>query len=219
MANKPFIFSIQNRNHQYKSKYFLRFYLSIVFGIVLVLSEKVNEKYYADMKKLLTSLLTLSLIATVGIAAQSGWRKMTEKELRSAVPEKAQVINERIETEFRTASGIKDGRGHSIYGVVIITAGYEAEGKYTHYFVTQTTLKVGDFTLEPGEYVFGYQRTDAETLRATFYRAKNGDKVGEVPAKVESKKGPVYSFLITPPVGNKGTMQIGRFVFSYNTTE
>jgi hypothetical protein len=171
------------------------------------------------MRNFLVLLLAFVTTAFAGFAAQSGWRKMTEKELRSAVPERAQVINERIETEFRTASGVKDGRGHSIFGVVIITAGYEAEGKYTHFFVTQVRLKVNDFKLEPGEYVFGYQRTDSNDLRVTFYRAKNGERVGEVIAKVESKKGPVYSFLVTPPTVNKGTMQIGRFVFAYATVE
>ena len=155
----------------------------------------------------------------MGSAAQGTWSKLAGADLRAAVPEKAPVINERIETEFRTASGLKDGRGHVIFGVVIITAGYEADGKYTHYFVTQTKLKVGGLTLEAGEYLFGYKRVDAENLRVTFYRAKNGDKVGEVKATVEKKKGPVYSFLIAPPVSGKGVMQIGRFAFPYRIGE
>ena len=55
-------------------------------------------------------------------------------ELRSVIPARAPVISERIETEFRTASGITDGNCHFIAGVVTITAGYSAEGKYSHYF-------------------------------------------------------------------------------------
>ncbi len=58
------------------------------------------------------------------------------------IPARAPVISERIETEFRTASGITDGKGHSIAGVVLITAGYSADGKYSHYFVSQVPLKV-----------------------------------------------------------------------------
>jgi hypothetical protein len=169
------------------------------------------------MKKKPTALLALLILFSTAIfAVGSGWRKMSEKELRSAVPERAPVINERIETEFRTASGITDSEGHRIYGVVIITAGYEAEGKYTHFFKTQTGLKIGDFKLEAGEYVFGYKRMDTDSLLVTFYRASNGETVGSVRADVERKKGPIYSFLIEPPTNDNGAIRIGRFVMAYS---
>ena len=74
------------------------------------------------------------------------------------IPARAPVVSERIETEFRTASGITDGKGHVIAGVVLITAGYSAEGKYSHYFVSQVPLKVGDFLLPPGQYLIGWVR-------------------------------------------------------------
>ncbi len=74
------------------------------------------------------------------------------------IPARAPVISERIETEFRTASGITDGKGHAIAGVVLITAGYSADGKYSHYFVSQVPLKVGDFLLPPGQYLIGWVR-------------------------------------------------------------
>ena len=140
---------------------------------------------------------------------------MTEEELKKTVPEKAPVIKENIETEFRTASGISDGKG-SIFGVVIITAGYEADGKYTHYFKTDAGIKVGDLPLTKGEYIFGYQRIDAETLRVTFYRAKDGELIGATKAKVEKGKGAIYSFLITPPTAKQGKIYIGRFTFDYS---
>jgi hypothetical protein len=168
------------------------------------------------MKKRLTSVLFLIFASTAIFAAGPGWRKMTEDELRSAVPERAPVINERIETEFRTASGIVDEQCRSIFGVVIITAGYEADGKYTHFFKTEMGLKIGDIKLEAGQYVFGYKRIEADALRVTFYRAKDGETVGSVKAEVERKKGPIYSFLIEPPTNNNGTIRIGRFVMAYS---
>lgn len=139
---------------------------------------------------------------------------MTESELKSAVPEKAPVIKENIETEFRTASGITNGQS-AIFGVVIITAGYEADGKYTHFLRSGTDLKVGSLDLAKGDYIFGYRRLDAETLRVTFYKARTGEIVGEIKAAVEQKKGGIYSFLITPPVTKAGKIYIGRFNFSY----
>src|SRR5688500_16632422 len=146
--------------------------------------------------KILTVLFIAAAFA-LNICAQD-WRKMTEAELKKTVPEKAPVIKESIETEFRTAAGITDGKG-SIFGVVIITAGYEADGKYTHFFKTDAGIKVGDLPLARGEYIFGYQRIDAETLRVTFYKAQDGELVGATKAKVEKGKGAIYSFLIAPP--------------------
>lgn len=140
---------------------------------------------------------------------------MTESELKTAVPEKAPVIRENIETEFRTASGISDGKNR-IFGVVIITAGYEAEGKYTHFFKTQAKLRIGELTLEPNDYIFGYQRIDNETLRVMFYRAKDGELVGATKARVEKTKGAIYSFLIEPPTADQGKIFIGRFTFGYS---
>lgn len=140
---------------------------------------------------------------------------MSNADLKKIVPEKAPVIKEDIETELRTASGIADGK-NQIFGVVIITAGYEADGKYTHFLRTTATLDVGDLTLKPGDYIFGYQRIDAETLRVMFYHAKDGELIGAIKAKTETKKGAIYSFLIEPPIDKKGKIYIGRFNFEYS---
>lgn len=143
------------------------------------------------------------------------WKKMSNADLKKIVPEKAPVIKEDIETELRTASGIADGK-NQIFGVVIITAGYEADGKYTHFLRTTSTLNVGELTLKPGDYIFGYQRIDAETLRVMFYHARDGELIGAIKAKTETKKGAIYSFLIEPPVDKKGKIYIGRFNFEYS---
>ncbi len=140
---------------------------------------------------------------------------MSSAELKKIIPEKAPVIKENIETELRTAAGISDGKSN-IFGVVIITAGYEADGKYTDFFRTDRAVKVGDLPLAKGDYIFGTQRLDAETLRVTFYKARDGELVGAIKAKVEPKKGAIYSFLITPPVAKKGKIYIGRFTFGYS---
>ena len=144
----------------------------------------------------------------------ANWRKMSETELKAVVPERAPVLKENIETEFRTAAGITNGR-NNVFGVTIITAGYEADGKYTHFLKTDVGLSLPELKLPAGEYVFGYKRMDNETLRVTFYNAKTGVEAGKVKARVEPKKGPIYSFLIDPPTDNAGKIYIGRFVFDY----
>ncbi|GAC1656185.1 MAG: hypothetical protein NVS9B15_17210 [Acidobacteriaceae bacterium] len=162
-------------------------------------------------------LLVLMLLCSFVIAAaQTRWRSATSQELARIVPARAAVEKERIETEMRTASGVTDGRGRFIYGVVLITAGYSAEGKYSHYFVTQPHIKVNDIDLKAGEYVFGFHRKDADTLAVSFYQAASGKEVGVVIAKrQETAKRPIQSFEIDPSSNTGGTVRLGRFAMEY----
>lgn len=162
------------------------------------------------------SLLALLIwTGCFGNPVAAGWRLASEPELRKVIPARAPVIKENIETEFRTASGVTDGKGKYIAGVVMITAGYSAEGKYSHFFVVQVPMKVGEFSLEPGDYVFGYQRKTPDSIAVTFYRASSGEAVGEVEAHRNRKNSMVRALLIQPASGGRGTIQVGRFVFDY----
>jgi hypothetical protein len=169
-----------------------------------------------------------SMIAGAALAGESGvefanpnkldrkpgvWHSASEAELKSLIPARAPVISERIETEFRTASGISDDQGHGIAGVVLITAGYSADGKYSHYFVSQVPLKVGDFLLPPGQYLIGWVRQQ-DSLEVTFYQAQSGKAVGQVVATRNLSITRVESFRIWPPA-DKPLIQLGRFTFSY----
>src|ERR1700734_339348 len=101
-------------------------------------------------------LLGAFLAASTLTAKAPAWRQATQTELAAVLPSRAPVISEHIETEMRTASGIVDSHGHYIAGVVMITAGYSADGKYSHFLIVQSPIKVGGVDLKPGEYVFGY---------------------------------------------------------------
>lgn len=179
--------------------------------------------------KILTTILLLTLLFPFAFAQPlafnqddaASWRPATEKELTALIPARATVEKERIETELRTASGVTDGKGHFIAGVLLITAGYSAHGKYTHFFITQAAIQVGETKLKPGEYVYGYRRIDDDTLEFIFYEATTGRQLGTAQAPRESRTGPIRSLLITPPVKGKGTglIQIGRFAAEYQFTE
>ena len=159
-------------------------------------------------------LLLISRCSANGFS-QSKWRGATEKELAALIPARAPVEKEQIETELRTAAGVTDGKGKFIAGVVIITAGYAAEGKYSHFFIAQTPVRIGEIALPVGEYVFGYKRVDGEMLEVRFFEAATGKSLGLVNAQLQPARGPIRSLLINPPIGGKGTMQLGRFVFGY----
>ncbi len=171
------------------------------------------------LKTFLSSSLVFASMTGAASAARSRWRAATEPELRKLIPARAPVIKENIETEFRTASGVTDSRGKFIAGVVMITAGYSAEGKYSHFFITQAPLKIGSLLLQPGEYVFGYQRINNDAIRVSFYRASSGEAIGAVDAHVNRKSSMVRSLLISPPVDGRATIQIGRFFFDYRLAD
>jgi hypothetical protein len=160
-------------------------------------------------------LLFMAVCCAIGLS-QVKWRAATENELAALIPARAPVEKEQIETELRTAAGVTDGKGKFIAGVVIITAGYAAEGKYSHFFIAQTPVKVGEIALPAGEYVFGFKRVDGEMLEVRFFEAATGKPLGMINAHLQPARGPIRSLLINPPVGGKGTMQLGRFVFNYS---
>ncbi|HEV2486921.1 MAG TPA: hypothetical protein VGT08_15440 [Terracidiphilus sp.] len=162
----------------------------------------------------------LLLAASAHVPAQkAGWRQATEKELASVLPSRAQVENEHVETEMRTASGIVNGRGRYIAGVVLLTAGYSVEGKYSHYLVVQVPVRVGGVTLKPGTYAFGWKRSeDGDALSVHFHDAATGTLMGNTEAHRIAGKTRVESLHIWPP-DDRGLIQIGRFGIPYKLGE
>jgi hypothetical protein len=164
----------------------------------------------------LSAVLLLSLHTLPGQQTHT-WRSATEAELKTLIPPRAPVEKERIETELRTASGITDGKGRFVAGVVLITAGYSAEGKYSHFFVAQAPVRIGDVTLAPGQYLIGWQHQE-DSLTVRFYEASSGKPLLTVEATRNPAITRVESFRIYPP-GAKQFIQIGRFTFGYQIPE
>ena len=158
----------------------------------------------------------LVLLTTSACRAQNKpvWRASSPAELEAFLPARPAVVKERIETEPRTATGITDGHGRTIAAVVLITAGYAAEGRYSHYLLTQSSLRLGDsLELKPGAYVLGWTRT-ADGLMVHLYDARTGVELGAVVAHPYATKVRVEPLHIWPP-GESNLIQIGRFFVSY----
>lgn len=161
--------------------------------------------------------LFLCMSISAARAQKATWRQATDAELASLLPARAPVETEHIETEMRTASGIVNNQGRLIAGVVLITAGYSAEGKYSHYLVVQAPVKIGGVALKPGEYVFGYTHAGDE-LSVHFNVAATGALVGTTDAHLIAGSSRVASLRIWPP-GSKALVQIGRFGIPYELGE
>jgi hypothetical protein len=166
------------------------------------------------MKRLmLIAALCFSAVLPAAGSEKTTWRQATEAELAALLPARAQVEKEHIETEMRTASGIVDTRGRFIAGIVLITAGYSADGKYSHYLVVQAPVNIGGVELRPGEYVFGWVR-DGDALKVHFNQAATGTLVGSAEAHMIAGHARVESLRIWPP-GDRSLVQIGRFGIPY----
>ena len=165
------------------------------------------------MKKILLFALMLTLACPLAFARKATWREATDSELASILPARAQVEKEHIETEMRTASGIVDSQGHYIAGVVLITAGYSADGKYSHYLVVQAPVRIGGILLKPGDYVFGWVR-DGDALKVHLNVAATGALIGNAEAHRIAGHTRVESLRIWPP-SDKSIIQIGRFAIHY----
>jgi len=169
------------------------------------------------MRKLIVVAVVLFMCGVSFAGAQStrqAWHAATSQELQALLPPRAPVVHERIETEMRAASGITNGRGKYIAGVVLITAGYSANGKYSHFFVTQVPLTIAGFVLQPGSYLIGWNHKD-DALDVKFYESSSGLFLGSVKARLNPSIHRVESIRIWPP-SDHSVIQIGRFTFPYH---
>lgn len=162
-------------------------------------------------------ILLWSCIAVAAPGQRTGgeqWRAATTAELEAALPARAPVEKEHIETEMRTANGIINSHKELIAAVVLITAGYAADGKYSHFLLVQSPLVLdGHLTLKPGSYVVGWRRSE-DGLEVHFFDSSTGTELGTGMARPEPGAH-VESFHIWPPSEHKG-IQIGRFFLPYS---
>lgn len=162
-------------------------------------------------------LIATAFLPSLNAQPKPAWRAATSGELEAALPARAPVEKERIETEMRTASGIVNSNGKLIAGVVLITAGYSADGKYSHYFLAQVPIKIGEIALPAGAYVIGWQHGD-DGLVVRFYDAATGTERGKAVAQHLPSGSRVESFRLWPPAEHPW-LQIGRFALSYTLNE
>ncbi len=160
-------------------------------------------------------LLFVSCLPSPLVAqGKGGWKVASSRELEAALPVRAPVEKEHIETEMRTASGIINAQGQLIAGVVMITAGYSADGKYSHYLLVDEPMEISGIAFPRGHYVFGWRR-DQDGLRVTFYEALSGAERGNIIARPMATGIRVESFRIWPPT-DRSILQIGRFQMPYS---
>jgi hypothetical protein len=116
---------------------------------------------------------------------------------------------------MRSATGVIDSRGKVIAAVVLITAGYSANGKYYYYLLAQSPIRIGtSMELTPGAYAIGWTRAP-DGLVVHIYEAETGVERGKITAHPLSQPLPIVSVKIWPP-SERSVIQIGRFALPYS---
>lgn len=147
--------------------------------------------------------------------AKREWRTATPTELEALLPARAPVERERIETEMSSATGVIDSHGKMVAAVVLITAGYAANGKYSHYLLTQIPIRIGDdIKLQAGAYVVGWTR-EQDGLRVHVYEAATGVERGVSLARMMTQPTTVVPIKIWLP-SDRSVIQVGRFQLPYS---
>lgn len=170
------------------------------------------------MRKLIVFfVLVLCCCAALPAQKAGSWRAAKPEELEAVLPARAPVEKERIETEMRTATGIVNDHGRVVAAVVLITAGYAADGKYSHYFMVQSPITVADRPLAPGNYVVGWKHAE-DGLSVHIFDANTGVERLSVLARPQPNLHRIESFRIFPP-GDRSVIQIGRYILPYSLPE
>ena len=152
------------------------------------------------------------------LQAKRGWRAATPAELEAALPARATVEKERIETEMRSATGVIDPHGKIFAAVVLITAGYAANGKYSYYLLAQNPVRIGTgILLRPGNYVVGWTRAP-DGLLVHIYEAETGVERGTITARPLTPPASIVSVKVWPPA-ERSVIQIGRFMLPYSLVD
>jgi len=100
--------------------------------------------------------------------------------------------------------------------VVLITAGYSADGKYSHYLVVQAPITIAEILLPRA--LTSSAGNGPTGSRRKFYEATNGVERGTAIAHRMTQGSRVESFRVWPP-GDQSILQIGRFSLPYRLKE
>jgi len=106
-----------------------------------------------------TSLAIVALSLLTSALAQNKPGLMTADELKKVVPATYFFRGQSAPVQMRNAVGFRDKSDRFVLASLVDTSGYstDIQEKYQGLFITEIKLKVGDATLAPGAYGFGFK--------------------------------------------------------------
>lgn len=118
------------------------------------------------MKRLLSSALLLTLLASFPIAAQSSKASstsaqaglLTAAELKQLVPTNVFFQGQTAPTQLRNSAGFRTSGGKLVFTFLVDTSGYASDvaQKYQGYLITEVPLTLEGKKIQPGSYGVGF---------------------------------------------------------------
>ncbi len=83
---------------------------------------------------------------------------LADSALTKVVPTSFYFAGQSAETQMRNAAAARIGKDRLVIAALVDTSGYSTDisGKYEGFFITDSTVKIGDKTLGTGAYGFGF---------------------------------------------------------------
>lgn len=103
------------------------------------------------------AMLVASLAAPALSQSKSG--VLSADELKKVMPSSYFFRGQTASVQMRNAAGLRDNAGRYVLAALVDTSGYstDIQEKYQGLFITEVKLKIGDGTLSPGAYGFGFK--------------------------------------------------------------
>jgi len=106
----------------------------------------------------ITPWLLLLMVAASAVCQQASKHVLTSDELKKAVPSEYFFRGQKAPVQLRNAVGFQLADGKMMLAALVDASGYSTaiQQKYQGMLVTETKLSIGDSTLPPGQYGFGF---------------------------------------------------------------
>ena len=99
-------------------------------------------------------------------AGHAGAQVLDAAALKKAVPDSFFFAGQSAPVQMRNAVGLKNSSGKLVLAAMVDTSGYSTAvaERYQGLLITETSVKFGDSTLEPGAYGFGFSNEGKFTV-------------------------------------------------------
>jgi len=110
-----------------------------------------------NMRLAILGVVAAALLGS-GLAQQGSKHLLSSDELKKAVPTEYFFRGQKAPTQLRNSAGFQLADGKMTLAALVDASGYSTaiQQKYQGLLITEAKLKIGDATLAPGQYGFGF---------------------------------------------------------------
>jgi hypothetical protein len=110
------------------------------------------------LNRRMTALLVIVCLAGAAVGQQKTKHILGSDELKKAVPGEYFFRGQKAPVQLRNAVGLQMADGKMMLAALVDASGYSTaiQQRYQGLLITEVKVKIGDSTLSPGQYGFGF---------------------------------------------------------------